>query len=78
MQVLPGFVVAPLFFQGKIELGVVSLRSCLFRRRGVPRNPPAFCSKARLAVVVVDCCVPAYYWYRLRMSQICAAWDHYH
>lgn len=24
LQVLPGFVVAPLFFQGKIELGVVS------------------------------------------------------
>lgn len=24
VQVLPGFVVAPLFFQGKIELGVVS------------------------------------------------------
>lgn len=28
-QVLPGFVVAPLFFQGKIELGVVSASSCV-------------------------------------------------
>lgn len=28
---LPGFVVAPLFFQGKIELGVVSDVTCALK-----------------------------------------------